>query len=156
MKLRTINRAANSENASRTGHQGDIPAPTSAATSIAKVEPTCSQLAFADSFANGTVALIRSLPVRGSSCELILNCDICANSNAVYTPTIVNSCQIESYIRPGLMLPRRLLVALRLQSKQCSVLSILGQQAVMVTLFQYLAVVDDDNPIRCAHGRETM
>jgi len=67
MNARTISMAASSENSNRSGHQGASPAPASAPASIAKVEPTYHQLTFTDSSTNGTVALIRSFPIRNPS-----------------------------------------------------------------------------------------
>ncbi len=67
MKARTINMAASSENSNCNGHQDTSPAPVSAAASIAKVEPTCHQLRLTETSANGTVALIKSFPIRSPS-----------------------------------------------------------------------------------------
>ena len=62
--------AASRENSICSGHQGASPAPVSVAVINANVEPTCHQLSFTDSFANGTVALIR---FRSMSAEVTTN-----------------------------------------------------------------------------------
>ena len=55
--------------------------------------------------------------------------------------------KLEECIRP--VLP--LLIPLCLQSEQARVLPILGKQTLVIALFQYLAVVDDNDSVCCAH-----
>ncbi len=52
--------------------------------------------------------------------------------------------------RGGLVL-RQLLIPLRLQPEQTRVLPILGEQTLVIALFHYFTVVDDDNSVCCAY-----